>query len=109
MASANDAAIFGLNAAGNPKVPQLRALIRNCMSELRDDRRRGKGEVVGASEIYLRIKIPRKDFVAKAPDVARRVASGEGTFGDVPSSVRERFRGLKPGSIDDVRSEEHTS
>jgi mono/diheme cytochrome c family protein len=57
----------------------------------------------GAFEPFFAMaKIPRKDFGAKAGDVARRVASGEGTFGDVPSSVRERFRGLKPSSMEEV-------
>jgi hypothetical protein len=57
----------------------------------------------GAFEPFFAMaKIPRKEFSAKAPDVARRVASGEGTFVDVPASVRERFRGLKPGSMEDV-------
>lgn len=57
----------------------------------------------GAFEPFFAMaKIPRKEFLSKAQDVARRVASGDGTFADVPASVRERFRGLKPGSIEDV-------
>ncbi len=57
----------------------------------------------GAFEPFFAMaKIPRKEFSAKAQDVARRVASGDGTFADVPASVRERFRGLKPGSMEDV-------
>ena len=57
----------------------------------------------GAFEPFFAMaKIPRKEFSAKAQDVARRVALGEGTFADVPASVRERFRGLKLGSMEDV-------
>jgi mono/diheme cytochrome c family protein len=84
------AALAGSQKLSKDEQQELREMFKGIRAE-------------GAFEPFFAMgNIPRKDFAAKAPDVARRVAAGEGTFSDVPSSVRERFRGLKPSSMEEV-------
>jgi hypothetical protein len=99
------AVLIGMERGNGKKGPvSLGGAQKLSKDEQQEMREMFKGiRAEGAFEPFFAMaKIPKKDFAAKSPDVARRVAAGDGVFNDVPSSVRERFRGLKPGSLDEV-------